>query len=83
MQKLFYIRDLVLVSNFSMSVCTIDISWLSLVTVVTNAVDPGLLLWLDTVTTMIKMTTTTTAMSIPATVTTDTVIMAISPAESV
>ena len=83
MQKLLYTGDLVLVSDFSMSVCTSGISWLSLVTVVTNAVDPGLLLWLDIVTTMIKMTTTTTAMSIPATITTDAVTMATNSADSV
>ena len=62
-----------------MSVCT-NISWLLLVT---NADDPGLFLWLIIVTTMIKMTTTTTAMSTPATIMTDTVMMATSSAESV
>ena len=66
-----------------MSECTKDISWSSLVTVVTSGGDLGLLLWLNTVSAMIRMTTTTTAMTIPITITTDTVTMAMSSTEAV
>ena len=66
-----------------MSECTKDISWLSLETVVTSGGDLSLFLWLNTVTAMIRMTTTTTAMTIPTTIITDTVTMAISSTETV
>ena len=66
-----------------MSARTKDISWSSLVTLVTSGDDLGLLLWLNTVTAMIRMTTTTTAMTIPITIITDTVTMAISSTETV
>ena len=63
-----------------MSECTKDISWSSPITVVTSGGDLGLLLWLNTVTTMIRMTT---AMTIPITIITDTVTMVISSTETV
>ena len=63
-----------------MSECTKDISWSSLITVVTSGGDLGSLLWLNTVTAMIRMTT---GMTIPITIITDTVTMVISSTETV